>query len=247
MKNEIRWKWDSSVRKDLDININDYLVPAYNAPNCPFKKIKTYVSGARTILENFALKHKRIFDIGHIPQQEEPNYAPSIKVCPGVSPIVMNSLLVKSPSDFIISIDSNGRFLPELPSVIEAGMDFIIHPFEQTRMDNGDNLLDGRVMVKLAFPLFINVDNECVTLNPSWEHTQFPWKVSSGIIPAGYTGLLNIFIDLDIPETGTNQYYVKKGDPLAYLYFPNKKLGKLREVPDLSRPTRRKFLRGVYS
>lgn len=146
----------------------------------------------------------------------------SIRLCPSFVELFKNTLLLRLPTDFIISY--TGEYL----IVQEAGAKgFVGHSYHDLKHQMDETYGQKNVNIKLDFDfMFVSDSPSKILITPPEYH--FDEEVSC-LKPM--LGVLNTLPNVGIPFNvntvvsldylGEKQeVYMKKGTPLAYLYFP---------------------------
>jgi hypothetical protein len=147
----------------------------------------------------------------------------TVKTCPGIRRVIKNSIIVKSPCDIAIDIDSAGEWMwktPDLRGLIELAEDHGPVQFGDPWTQPGSELFKNKRVIKFKFPLILHTDGEpFIFLQPQF-HTDFPLEIVNGVIaPPSPNTFLNIVTFYELPEEGdTLSIHIKKGDVLCYLW-----------------------------
>ena len=145
------------------------------------------------------------------------------KTCPGVRGFLQNSIIVKSPADIMITINSDGSWVYKSAesSLIKITDDHPSiqygYPFEE----RGSELFKHKAALKLTMPIFIGTNSISYSiLDPQYHNKRIPFTVAQGEISGRSTKVtpLNVIALVDIPEEGSETYYIKEGDVLAYIW-----------------------------
>lgn len=181
----------------------------------------------------------------------------NVKTCPSFLDIFKNSLLAKSPCDAIIEYDKYGyttifpdeetRNLLTITShtwnMTADYVSFKASEYKQLGPDWDENFQN----IKLTLPILLSTKKKRrkVIFMPSFYYDQKnPLVVAPGImdlLPKTPLDLsINFFLDVSNLGGGTQRLFIKKGDPLCLLYFPEG-IPKL-EYADLRISLRDKFV-----
>lgn len=144
-------------------------------------------------------------------------------MCPSFVEVFKNTLLLRLPTDIMI------RYVGEYVSIEEAGgKGFIGHAFHDLRHQMDEDYGQKNINLKLDFDfMFVSEGPSKIIITPPEYH--FNEKVSC-LKPM--FGVLNTLSNLGIPLNintvvsldylgEKREVYIKKGTPLAYLYFPD--------------------------
>ena len=250
-KNKIYWNWElgfSDFQKTFDISIDDFVIPAYSKKSgCPIHKVKAFFSGMKPF-DDVCKRNTETYIGGETSIRKT---SKTIKTCPGVSELLKNSLVATFPTDAVISYNKSRATILSTSNSPHDPFDVEVHPLDQTLLQNGGNILDGRIALKINFPFLFSTQSRYTFLNPSW-HSNVPWKVMSGVVnPSTSVPVTNpnIFLDLPLPESDSPEHLmhleVKQGDPIAYIYFlDNPDVSNLQQDNELKIPLRKSFIRG---
>ena len=235
MKKTVEYSWSSDVPGR---DINDWLAPSRSEKHgCPMKKFLAFSNKVKNAFDDQFVMHNKILN------GEEVNYDASstLRLCTGVNDLFSRSLVYTAPTDIAVTYTSDHTILS---STAEEGASFKIikHSLDQTEYSDGSgNLLDDRVALKFMPPIVLNSPCDILFMNPTWHGPYTPWRVMSGIVKKGIMQP-NLFLEVPIIDD-INHLEIKKGDPLAYLYFTCDVNLSLKEK-DFRMPPRKKFLRG---
>ena len=142
------------------------------------------------------------------------------KQCPAINSILMNSYLIKSPTDIIITIDKDCNFLYNSSNdkiVITSHGHFQFHTA-------GKGLFNDKMNLKFELPINISTDNiPWVFMQPMY-HNNMWFDVAVGSIKGKYTKGQPLFVNVlvDIPKGKPFTYEIKAGEVLAYMWFPER-------------------------
>jgi len=242
MKKQIEYCWDEKYNySDLETNIEDWLVPSRSEEHgCPMKKISAFASGAVNAFEDFFIMHKKQLS-GQLFGDRDAFPSKTLRVCSGVNDLFSRSLVYLAPSDIAITYTSDYKIMSSI-SEPEFGFDIEKHDLQQTDYSDGSgNLLDGRIALKFTPPFKIKSPCDFLFLNPTWHTDYTPWRVMSGVVRSGVISP-SLFLELPILED-VNHLEIKKGEPLAYIYFTCDVDTKLKKS-NLKTVPRKSFIRG---
>lgn len=143
------------------------------------------------------------------------------KSCPSVLSSMATSVLVKSPSDFVINVEKDVGVRWTTPNE-SLGLKIDFHPLEQVQDSKGEyiKLFNNKIILKITLPTLIKVSptQPYIYLQPHY-HKDLGFQVIQGPMPAKYAGSRgNEVTILYLFENETNSFFIKKGDVLAYLW-----------------------------
>ena len=147
------------------------------------------------------------------------------KKCPAIISILKNIYVIKFPTDFILSIDENGRCVGTAPRT--DLLRFASHHKNQFVPESDEtHIFDNKVNVKFEFPIYMSTTNSTpwTFLQPIY-HTEQPYTVAIGEVEGVYTKSqeLNVNTFFNKAKKGeVDTYTFKAGDALAYIYFGEK-------------------------
>mgnify|MGYP007107491073 FL=1 len=193
--------------------IGEFISPATPKTSCWWSKLKTRIDEHKNQFEYVKQQHK----FGNTDIVES---SATAKTCPAINNILMNSYLIKSPSDMIITINKDCGFLYNSSN---DKISISTHPTCQFHTEK-NGLFDGKMNLKLALPINIKTDNiPWIFVQPMY-HNDMWFDVTPGVIDGKYTKgqPLNINVLVDIPEGEPVTYEIKAGDVLAYMWLPEK-------------------------
>lgn len=252
LKPVIEWAWTNKI-PNSNQEISDYLVPALSKESsCPFHKMGAFFSKQKSALDDVAYWHQKILSEERVETND--TISPMFRTCWGAQELFKNSLVLRAPTDLVISYDRNRRMLFRASLSGHTGSDesvndwhgFMIHqhPIWQTELDDGKNILDNKIAIKLITPFKIKTKSKIITLTPSY-HADTPWNILPGIVPEGIFHP-NVFLEVELPPEGdVFHLQIKKGDPIAYFYFTKPhNLYKMKQVDTLTQVVRKTFLHG---
>ena len=226
-----------------ELKIEDYFIPAVSKDSgCPFHKMQTFYSGAKNYFQDIVTNQIHKF-IGNSNEMSKSYLTTgTLKVCPGVSELLKNSFVLRSPCDIIITYNAHREIQVSYSSYPLPMFDISQHPIGQTQLDDGTNLLDNRLFLKFTAPFFMQSPN-WIPMTPTW-HKNVPWKIASGVVSGMHPPI--IFMELPLLENEEYMHLeINSGDPLAYIYFTEKVSKKLKQK-NMKLPLRRNFLRSLY-
>ena len=210
---------DKEIAEEL---IKTLLVTGSPRSSCWWSKLKAHLEGTSGTLEYIkSWQRRNIGRASHAYEQmhESVNTA---KGCPAIINVLQNSQLLLAPCDLIITVNDKQEYISGNP-----GSDLVTissHSVDQFHAE-GSNIFKGKMNIKFSFPIFIETDSvPYIFLDPQYHNEHFFTVVNGCVAPPFTKGQpLNLNVLLDIPKTGVlKTYTIKKGDVLAYLWFPEK-------------------------
>lgn len=134
------------------------------------------------------------------------------KMCPSINQLMRNSILVKAPCDFSVVIDGDDFSVRSSDPRIE----FESHHPEQWQYGG---IFDEMINLKIDLKFTFSMDREetVMWMNPMF-HGISPFHLVGVPLTGKFLDRFNIQLQMFIPKKN-GDLNVKKGDPLAYLYF----------------------------
>jgi hypothetical protein len=239
MKKNIEYCWDERyIQPSITYDVDDFLLPSRSDKSgCPMKKISAFYGGAKNAFKDYFKQH-----IGWINGQNElgDGTRSTLRVCAGVNDLFSRALVYVAPSDIAITYTSDHTLISNVPND-SASFYVTKHTMLQTEYDDGGNLLHDRIAIKLIPPFRMRVPCDWTFMEPTWHTDYTPLKVMSGIVKKGVTSAA-LFLEAPIVDD-VNHLEIRKGQPLAYMYFMDDVNLSLKET-DFKEPARQKFIRG---
>ena len=137
------------------------------------------------------------------------------KNCPGIKMLFKNSFLVTTPCDIHITINKENNMV--VFNMSDERLISVSTHNERQYKTKHSNLFEERINVKFEIPIYLHSQNNWIFMQPTY-HVDVPWEVMPGIMSTGYAQLN---VNTLFPYT-TEDYLIKKGTPLCYLYFDEK-------------------------
>ena len=241
-EDRITWKEDKLM--DSDIDITDFLEPCTPQTSSWWSGLETYMDPlARNTKEYFG-KIKEMVLEGRMPQQQAHDKLSSVpktaKACPGIHGLFKHSYLVKCPCDVHITLNKHQMAVaatPTDPALINIRM----HTRDQFKSKH--DLFENKFNLKFDLPVCLGTKNGIpYTFFDPMYHVNNPWRVMPGVIDGRYTSgcslVVQTIVDINDPNVGFNEkgywhFMVKKGQPLAYLWVPERTKLEYAKVPRL--------------
>jgi hypothetical protein len=202
-------------RKESIIDL--FIQPTLKNKSCWWKNLSGFVGENSSNFEYIKTLHNDYIKGGTL---RSVNTAATVRQCPAVTGIFKNSYIIKSPSDMVITLTSDGGY------VYNSANDFMkvtSHPTEQFHTEK-DNLFEGKMNLKFELPIALKTDKiPYLFLQPMY-HNNIWFTVAIGVIEEKYTDRIKLNINtlVDIPKDEPVTYEIKAGDVLAYMWFPEK-------------------------
>jgi hypothetical protein len=241
-KGDIKYSWHDG---HMDYGIDNFIIPASSkVGGCPFHKMKTFYSGAKNVFDDMRIKHENLYY-----GKGENHVSKTLRLCPGVSELFSKTYVLRSPIDFVLSYDLERNILLTTPNGTgqDPRLDISQHPIEQTEIDGGGNLLEGKIALKFRFPISIYNENSYIFHDAIW-HNPSCFRIFPGIISSRSTMDLQFFAHFELPKKigELRHINVKSGDALAYMIFDEPmKLIKVDDLDSNRARLRSKFIRGI--
>lgn len=229
---KLKWRWLKTWSDEFDFNIEDYISPCIPATSDWWKGLPRFLTSATKNIKDFVNERHRkyLYDA----QDREPfkvktfnnGLEKTAKECPGIMSVFKTSYLIKCPSDMMITISKSMDIVVDVP----AGSNFKVESHHFAQIASQNNLFEGRINIKFVLPIMLCSESKIpwVFFNPTY-HSNPIWDVIPGVIDENYTqGIelnVNTLIDtrtLEWDAYGTYTINLKKGDPIAYLWLPEK-------------------------
>lgn len=221
-KNKISYRFNDESLNKKDIAeelIKNILVKATPMSSCWWGKMKTRTDGFKSLLDS--IKHKQVKYLKTGEDFVVENGA-TAKTCPGIVGLFQQAFLIKSPTDIVITIDSEGGVVYDVSdnSIIRITQ----HGKEQFYQDD-NQLFKNKASIK--FELLVSVKTtgfEYIITDPTY-HNNSGCFVPTGFMSSAYSNNqeLNLITLIDIPKKGeTKTISITNGDVLGYL-IPFKK------------------------
>lgn len=186
--------------------------------SCWWSNLKGSVtSDFRSHFDYFANSHKHSFQNKEL-DEEPPQSMRTAKTCPGISQVIKTSVLLKSPCDMVLSINSEGKFLWNASNKLAK-----VHEHNSNQFyTESCNIFEGKVALKIVMPINIGTEGDSwMFLQPTY-HNNIGYTVVNGVISGKHTSCqqLNMIFMVDIPKNDDITVIdIKRGDVLAYLWF----------------------------
>lgn len=207
-KHYLKYNWQGE-----DLGIEKYLEVGNKKNNCWWKSLKHNTK----FFEVFN-KHAHQF-FNKIPSDENDGVYRSAKICPAIGDGLLNkSIIVKSPCDILINVQSDGGYYYEIPD--ERFLNISSHSADQF-WTSENNIFQDYYNFKFELPIQVSTNGlPFMFLDPLYHNLQTPFRVVNGVIEGKHTKSqpLNINTLIHIQEEKT--LFIKAGDVLAYLWTP---------------------------
>lgn len=235
---KLYWDWNHNNFPGMEMyrpEISDVIVPCGGKDSPWWRGLPSFVNGMKSIKEVSKNLAKNAFsrmperlatEREHRWENISPTDMKTIKWCPGVTALFETSFLLKSPADVTIHISKSMDF------AVSNAIDHIIsisgHPFDQLRSSH--NMFRGKFNIKFTLPVVtMNTQNvPYIFHNPTY-HANPIWDVIPGVINKQYSKGIPLIVntlvdvkDLKFDDDDIATISVKKGDPLAYIWYPEK-------------------------
>jgi hypothetical protein len=243
---KLLWNWEKSFGEQWSsrFSIDEFVSPALTDSSCPFKRMKTFFTGAKDAWEDARLKTEYYYNNrnSEIPELQ----SSTLKVCPAQQKLFNNSFIIKSPMDFIISYDCNRESAVSISGPPEmSGIEVTQHNIIQTQLDDGSNLIDGKIVIKIKLPILIECESDFFYTDAFWNNKN-PHRILPGIVPKNLCTNIIFFVHYPLPKQGELAHInIKRGEPMAYMYTVDKH--KMHYDPNLRPHFRKTFLRGMFA
>lgn len=180
----------------------------------------------KSYFEYFKTAHADFF-LGKIKEPPPMLSIRTAKACPAIMDVLTNSFLIKSPSNIIITIDPEGRFLWHSSDRSENErevIDIVSHGEKQFRTYGDNDIFKDKLNIKFNFPIYIKSTAPFIWLPPTYHNPDSIFKVFPGALNKKWNSVnqLNLNTYINIPKNQTETYHIKKGDVMGYLWFPEK-------------------------
>jgi hypothetical protein len=226
-----------------EVQLNDkkeekfFLEESNRQSSCWFKNLPIFINKASTLIDYFNILHNK--EAATIPGE-------TAKVCPAIQSVLDNSILIKTPADIAITIDSTGSYSWEVSSNRMIYLEE--HILEQVGSGK-DTIFKNNVILKLCYRAVISSGGRYpyIFLQPHY-HNKLPISIVNGIVPPSYSKNwvdLNIIMLLEVPKEGVETHIIKSGAVIAYLWAPQKLKLRNTEYSSIPPSIRRRFLGGV--
>ena len=95
------------------------------------------------------------------------------------------------------------------------------HGLIETEFNDGGNLVDGLLNIKIRLPVLIRPSVDILMLDPFWHNgTKKEWNTATGVLPKNYTTPLNIILFVPFPKNDEKKLIkISQGTVIAYLYY----------------------------
>ena len=138
----------------------------------------------------------------------------SVKHCPAIRRTLSDVYLLTAPCDFTVVLGKNDKF----KKIIEDPTLFNIATHRTRQFSHGGDLMQNKTNVKLEFPIVIRPSvSNYLFLQPVY-HEDMPYQVMPAILEEDCIPLF-VNVLFDTPKD-TTSFSFKKGQVLAYLWFP---------------------------
>jgi hypothetical protein len=235
--------WEEFNSQNTEEHIKHFLEVGTPKSSCWFSNLAPYIKGFESFKAYIRFNHMESLKGGDLKSSTTSRTA---KTCPAIKSILTNSILIKCPSDIMITIDSENNYRYNTP---ESGKPPLVtvesHAFEQ--LDNSKSPTVFKGYLNLKFKLAINIGNTSgvplIFLHP-WYHSKLPFDVLNGVLEGGREAgvALNINTIVKVPKGSTKEVFIKAGTVIAYLWSPRPL--QLVHCPTLTIPVRHKFSQG---
>lgn len=235
---KLYWDWNYNNFEGLETyrpDLSDIIVPCGGKDSPWWQGLPSFTNGMKSLkevaknlaIEKFNKMPERLAnEKDHRWEEISPTELKTMKWCPGVTSLFETSFLLKSPADVTIQISKTMDF------VVAHSVDRILHitghPFDQLK--SSYNMFRGKFNIKFTLPVVtMNTHGiPYVFMNPTY-HANPIWDVIPGVINKQYSKgiplIVNTLVDvkhLSFDEDGIATISVKKGDPLSYIWYPEK-------------------------
>lgn len=171
----------------------------------------------------------------------------TVRACPGIKNVLMNSMLIKSPCDIDVAItDEIGEYGTGLPLGNDGKKPYAamlyfsddrlresinMHPTSQWTSEKS-NILKGYINLKINTGIKLHCkNNDPIFIQPTFHNPAAPWIVIPGAFDSSNRTSVSLIFNVFIKED-TKPFSIKAGDALFYVYFNTPiKLIKLDKVP----------------
>lgn len=197
--------------------VGDILENSTPKSSCWWSSMKSNLFGLKSHEEYLKLAYK---DILHgAPIENISESTSTSKVCPAILSSLNNTILVKAPCDFMISIDKSGKIVwgssNNIVSIDQHNPEQF-HPKE-------NNIFKDMFNVKIMIDAHIRTNGTpYLFLQPTF-HNKIEYSVVNGFVDGDYTKsqplIINTFVDTSLFNDVLN-IDIRKGDVLAYIWTP---------------------------
>ena len=151
---------------------------------------------------------------------EADNKAGSItgKRCPGIIGILNKSWIVKSPVEAYIHIEDGD--IKSVHCSDERFLQVHSHDVSQYR-PQGTDLFTTKKSLKLTFPVMLSTKIPYVFFSPVF-HKETEFEPVPGVLEDHWTYDVNLVVHCMTDITKDRYIHIKPGDPIAYLWLPEK-------------------------
>ena len=226
MKNiEYKFTPRDSIR-NFDAEDIDIFLEKATPNSCPWHKLmpsytnssaKSYIDHWKSLYQSTKsgqLKEEHL----NIEFSTHKGYSMTGKKCPGILGVLNKSYLVKSPVETVIHVEDNA--IQSLHCADDRMMKVASHDVHQYRHNNS-KIFHNKQSVKFSLPVVIKTSSPYVFMNPTY-HLDYQWEVLPGVIEDHHTHCMSLIVHCMIDVTQNKYITIKPGDPIAYLWLPEK-------------------------
>jgi hypothetical protein len=232
-KFEDRTFLDSQKLSNSDLTIDDYLIPCTPQSSPWWSNLSHYIDKEmKSWSEYYSTIKKMAFD-GKISRQEAEqkcmHIPKTMKSCPGIMALFRTAYIVRCPCDIHATASIRDKDVicnTPVPGVIDIKM------HDPMQLRSNPNLFEGKFSIKFDMPVLLGTKERLpyAFLNPSY-HTKSVFDVIPGVIDEKYSGGMGLIVntlvdsnhpDVHIDENGYWSFTMKKHQPIAYIWYPER-------------------------
>lgn len=225
-KNYLEYRFlDDKYDSNFEEMISEILVKSKPKTSCWWSSLSMLIGGWKSWDEYIKVYHRKI--LRNTPHQyfdaSDDNIG-TAKHCPAVLDVLSDAFLIKSPSDMLITINSEGMFSCSFANKLIDIREHYGDQFLLPEKVSSINLFKDKICLKFRIPIEIRTDQPFTFLQPMY-HNNVWYDVAVGTMSKKYSmkgGPLNIIVFVDKPKSGEIDYKINAGDVLAYMWFPKK-------------------------
>jgi len=216
-KSKLNYRFIDESRNTKDIAeelIKTILVKAKPTSSCWWSKMKARVDEYKDNIES--IKHQQIQNLSGFNIVPSNGDGATAKTCPGILGLFKQTILVKSPTEIIITINKSGEYYYNIadPSIIT------ISGHEKSQFYQEDNIFfKDKISLKFEIHVRLKTSDFGYMLTDPTYHNNSGCFIPMGIINEKYGKQqeLNLISFIDIPKDKETTIVIKAGDVLAYL------------------------------
>jgi len=191
--------------------IKEIIVKATPSSSCWWSRLKSRTDDAIDILDG---KRKKLEDLVKGGDGEE--FGATAKTCSGILNLFKKAYLIKSPTDIVITVDSDENYRWETSN---EALTYISHHPKGQFWSEGNNLFENKLCFKVELGVRLSMNGFGYMLIEPFYHNNLDARLALGYVNDTYSKSesLNLFVFIDIPKEGVKTLVIPKGDVLQYL------------------------------